>query len=70
MAFQVDYFPSRYDPVRHAERFPIPPGVLTGRREKVSISKTFSVHSMFLDTVGNDIGSTSVLGNRKLYLKV
>jgi catalase len=32
---QVDYFPSRYDPVKHAERFPIPPPVLNGKREKV-----------------------------------
>lgn len=39
--FQVNYFPSRYDPVRHAERFPIPPRVLTGRREKVEF---FSFH--------------------------
>lgn len=34
--FQINYFPSRYDPVRHAERFPIPPAVCSGRREKVS----------------------------------
>lgn len=34
---QIDYFPSRYDPVRHAERYPIPPAVLSGRREKVRI---------------------------------
>ncbi|XP_058098536.1 catalase isozyme 1-like [Magnolia sinica] len=36
---EVDYFPSRYDPVRHAEKFPIPDRILTGRREKTIISK-------------------------------
>ena len=33
---KVNYFPSRYDPVRHAESFPIPPAVCSGKREKVS----------------------------------
>ncbi|XP_059590679.1 catalase isozyme 1 isoform X1 [Vitis vinifera] len=36
---EVNYFPSRYDPVRHAERYPIPPAILTGRREKCIIPK-------------------------------
>ncbi|GMP81877.1 hypothetical protein CsSME_00036433 [Camellia sinensis var. sinensis] len=36
---EVNYFPSRYDPVRHAETFPIPPPVLKGRRDKVIIEK-------------------------------
>ncbi|URE27244.1 hypothetical protein MUK42_25154 [Musa troglodytarum] len=36
---EVNYFPSRYDPVRHAERFPIPSSVVTGRREKSIIKK-------------------------------
>ncbi|KAJ0087050.1 hypothetical protein Patl1_09392 [Pistacia atlantica] len=36
---EVDYFPSRYDPVRHAERYPIPPNICTGRREKCMIPK-------------------------------
>nr|GMD00771.1 catalase isozyme 1 [Ipomoea batatas] len=31
---EIDYFPSRYDPVRHAERYPIPAAVCTGKREK------------------------------------
>ena len=34
--FQVNYFPSRFDPVRHAERFPMPPSVLRGKRDRVS----------------------------------
>lgn len=38
MLFQVNYFPSRFDPVRHAEKYPIPSAVLTGRREKVNCS--------------------------------
>ncbi|KAJ4824710.1 Carnitine O-acetyltransferase mitochondrial [Turnera subulata] len=36
---EVDYFPSRYDPVRHAERFPINSAILTGRRERCVIPK-------------------------------
>ncbi|KAG1355350.1 putative Catalase isozyme 1 [Cocos nucifera] len=36
---EVNYFPSRYDPVRHAERFPISSRILTGRREKCVIHK-------------------------------
>ncbi|KAE8717086.1 Catalase [Hibiscus syriacus] len=36
---EVNYFPSRYDPVRHAERFPVPPALCTGRREKCIIEK-------------------------------
>ncbi|XP_042376220.1 catalase isozyme 2-like [Zingiber officinale] len=36
---EVNYFPSRYDPVRHAERFPIPSSVVTERREKTIITK-------------------------------
>ncbi|GLT46057.1 hypothetical protein SLA2020_198450 [Shorea laevis] len=31
---EVDYFPSRYDPVRHAEKYPILPTVCSGRRER------------------------------------
>ncbi|KAF7141503.1 hypothetical protein RHSIM_Rhsim06G0006600 [Rhododendron simsii] len=31
---EVNYFPSRFDPVRNAEKYPIPSAVLTGRREK------------------------------------
>lgn len=41
MLFQVNYFPSRFDPVRHAEKYPIPSAVLTGRREKVNCSFFF-----------------------------
>ena len=36
---QVNYFPSRFDPVRHSERFPIPTVPLSGRREKAIIVK-------------------------------
>lgn len=36
---EVDYFPSRFDPVRHAERHPISPAVLYGRRERTIIEK-------------------------------
>nr|ABM47415.1 catalase [Prunus avium] len=36
---EVNYFPSRYDPVRHAERFPIPSNILTGKRERRVIEK-------------------------------
>lgn len=36
---EVNYFPSRFDPVRHSERVPIPSNVLSGRREKVIIQK-------------------------------
>ncbi len=36
---QVNYFPSRFDPVRHAERYPGNPAQLTGRREKRMIPK-------------------------------
>ncbi|KAF8038358.1 hypothetical protein BT93_B1018 [Corymbia citriodora subsp. variegata] len=32
---QINYFPSRYDPIRQAERYPIPTTMLTGKREKV-----------------------------------
>ncbi|KAK4383392.1 Catalase isozyme 1 [Sesamum angolense] len=36
---EVNYFPSRYDPSRHAERYPIPPVVLSGNRERICIEK-------------------------------
>ncbi|KAJ6773413.1 CATALASE [Salix purpurea] len=36
---EINYFPSRLDPSRHAERFPIPPAVCSGRREKCVIEK-------------------------------
>lgn len=36
---KVNYFPSRYDPSRHAERYPIPPVVLSGKRQKICIQK-------------------------------
>ncbi|ONK64088.1 uncharacterized protein A4U43_C07F21960 [Asparagus officinalis] len=36
---EVDYYPSRHAPLRHAERFPIPARPVTGRREKVIIHK-------------------------------
>ncbi|XP_024543941.1 catalase-3 [Selaginella moellendorffii] len=36
---EVNYFPSRFDPCRHAERVHIPSHPLGGRREKVMIEK-------------------------------
>ncbi|KAJ6682350.1 CATALASE [Salix koriyanagi] len=36
---EVNYFPSRFDPVRHAERHPIPSVIHTGKREKCIIEK-------------------------------
>ncbi|MEX6631869.1 hypothetical protein SGI36_21710, partial [Providencia rettgeri] len=36
---EVDYLPSRFDPVRPAEQYPIPSCVLQGRREKCVIQK-------------------------------
>ena len=36
---EVNYFPSKFDPVRHAERFPMPTRVVTGKREKSIIDK-------------------------------
>ncbi len=36
---QVNYFPSRFDPVRHAQKYPIPSVQLSGRREKAIIVK-------------------------------
>lgn len=34
--FQVDYFPSRYDRVQHAQKYPINSARVTGTRERVS----------------------------------
>ncbi|MTV29100.1 hypothetical protein FTX61_27570, partial [Nitriliruptoraceae bacterium ZYF776] len=36
---EINYFPSRHDPVRHAEQYPIPPVRLSGKREKCMIEK-------------------------------
>jgi len=36
---EVDYFPSRYTPVRHAEKYPIPNRICIGKREKACIEK-------------------------------
>ncbi|KAF3604770.1 hypothetical protein F2Q69_00032841 [Brassica cretica] len=36
---EVNYFPSRYDPVRHAEKYPTPPAVCAGKRERCVIEK-------------------------------
>ena len=36
---EVNYFPSRFDSARHAERFPTPSRPLAGRRERAVISK-------------------------------
>ncbi|KAJ4870889.1 Uncharacterized protein Rs2_47503 [Raphanus sativus] len=35
----VNYFPSRYNPVRHAEKYPTPPAVCYGKRERFIIEK-------------------------------
>ena len=35
----MNYFPSRFDPVRQSEKYPIPTSQLTGRREKAIIVK-------------------------------
>ncbi|CAN7012956.1 unnamed protein product [Brassica oleracea var. botrytis] len=39
MSALVNYFPSRYDPVRHAEKYPTPPAVCYGNRERCIIEK-------------------------------
>jgi len=39
LSTQVNYFPSRFDPVRHAEKYPIPSAPIGGRREKAIIVK-------------------------------
>ena len=36
---EVNYFPSRFDPVVHAEKHPLPPRVLMGRRTRSVIDK-------------------------------
>jgi catalase len=36
---EIDYFPSRFDPLREAERHPIPTAIIHGRREKQIIPK-------------------------------
>ena len=36
---QVNYFPSRYDPVRHAEKIPYNNSYISGQREKRIIEK-------------------------------
>ncbi|KAH0900761.1 hypothetical protein HID58_040264 [Brassica napus] len=36
---EVNYFPSRYNPVRHAEKYPTPPAVYAGKRERCVIEK-------------------------------
>jgi len=36
---QVNYFPSRHDPVRHAERYPINNTYVSGQRERRIIEK-------------------------------
>lgn len=35
----MNYFPSRFDPVRHAEQFPFPQAQFSGKREKAIIAK-------------------------------
>lgn len=37
---EVNYFPSKFHPVRHAERVPIPAQLIVGQRKKTTIEKT------------------------------
>ncbi|KAE8701256.1 Catalase-2 [Hibiscus syriacus] len=39
ITMKVNYFPSRYDPVRHAETYPIPTAVCSCKREKCMIEE-------------------------------
>ncbi|KAB2022230.1 hypothetical protein ES319_D07G194500v1 [Gossypium barbadense] len=32
---EVNYFPSRFDPARHAEKYPIPTAICSGKRDKI-----------------------------------
>lgn len=41
--YQIDYFPSRFDPVREAEKSPIPTVIVHGRREKVLLLFMFDI---------------------------
>ena len=52
---QVNYFPSRFDPVRHAEKYPYNDMPVSGRREKTIIRKvrwSFSVFGILLADTG------------------
>lgn len=46
---QVNYFPSRYDPARHSDRYPITRQVYTAARERAVIGKenNFKQASLF-----------------------
>lgn len=44
----MNYFPSRFDPARHAEKVPVPTRVLTGCREKVCIVLCLNSNSTFM----------------------
>ncbi|TYI74444.1 hypothetical protein E1A91_D07G200000v1 [Gossypium mustelinum] len=35
---EVNYFPSRFDPARHAEKYPIPTAICSGKRDKCIIN--------------------------------
>ncbi|KAL7264437.1 hypothetical protein ACSBR1_002399 [Camellia fascicularis] len=61
----VNYFPSRYDSVRHAETFPIPPTICTGKRDKVCFSCTSIEHIKRLDGWLNKNGPAWI--NQLLY---
>ncbi len=49
---QVNYFPSRFDPVRHAEKYPYNDMPVSGRREKTIIRKVGWCSSVFGRFVG------------------
>ena len=47
-AVQVNYFPSRFDPVRQSERFPENRMAISGARERRMLDKvSLSPHSLF-----------------------
>lgn len=48
----MDYFPSRFDPARHAEQVPIPNPVLSGKREKVNF---IHILVLIMDTIISNI---------------
>ena len=66
---QVNYFPSRFDPVRHAERYPMNPAQLSGRREKRMIPKENNFkqvcRALLVARVGRGLHLTSVFARCK-----
>lgn len=54
----MNYFPSRFDPARHAEKVPIPPRVLTGCREKVCIKFQQRLHVIIILSYGGLVATS------------